>query len=279
MTNRRSSSPKTPKKAGPNSARFGEDTLDAAGFLLGALGTSKSHEKKAFADRGLALLALLGNGDEAAVPGLLDGEDDDADLFALLLRQKYLAEIEEGHDEAALRIAERMIDLGTLGDIARQDAARAAIGIDDIDCAIGHLRIAARVCPASRRAFHYAHLGSLLRFFGQLDQAIDAFSKAIRWATEDRDIYKAQHALAEVARGRSHADLQQLRSSLENDERMKAYALWILGELCVVLGDTESGAEYLRQFLSRQISAPRAKALSLKGEVAHAYALLEQIST
>jgi tetratricopeptide (TPR) repeat protein len=171
-----------------------------------------------------------------------------------------------------------MVDLGTLGDVARQDAARAALGVDDIDAAIGHLRIAARVCPPDRRAFHYAHLGTLLRFDGQMDQAIEAFKKAIRWATEDRDLYLAQQTLAEVALGHTTVDLEGLRERLGNDDPMKAYSLWILGELCLVLGDTESGATYLRRFLSRQTDAPRAKTLALKGEVAHASALLRQIS-
>jgi tetratricopeptide (TPR) repeat protein len=171
-----------------------------------------------------------------------------------------------------------MIDLGTLGDVARQDAARAAVGVDDIDAAIGHLRIAARVCPAGRRAFHYAHLGSLLRFDGQTEQAIEAFSRANRWATEDRDLYQAQQALAEAAHGRTTADLAELRTRLEKSAPQKAYCLWVLGELCVLLGDPIEGAEYLRRFLERQESAPRAKILSLKSEVAHANALLEEIS-
>lgn len=249
------------------------EALDASDCLLRALGSQASEQKRLYAERGLGLL----NGGPG-IAGELAEDEEDYELMALLLRQKYLADIEEGNDEGALRVAEQMVALGTLGDIARQDAARAALGVDDIAGAIGHLRIAARVCPPDRRAFHYAHLGTLLRFDGQMDQAIEAFQKAIRWATEDRDLYLAQQALAEVALGHTSADLEALRVRLENDDPMKAYALWILGELCVVLGDTESGATYLRRFLSRQTGAPRAKALALKGEVSHASALLRQIS-
>ena len=249
------------------------DALDASNCLLRALRSQAPEQKRHFAEQGLRLL----NGGPG-IAGEPAEDEEDYELMALLLRQKYLAEIEEGHDEVALRVAEQMVQLGTLGDVARQDAARAALGVDDIDAAIGHLRIAARVCPPDRRAFHFAHLGTLLRFDGQMDQAIEAFKKAIRWATEDRDLYLAQQALTEVALGRTTADLEELRERLENDDPMKAYSLWILGELCVVLGDTESGAIYLRRFLSRQTGAPRAKALALKGEVAHASALLRQIS-
>jgi tetratricopeptide (TPR) repeat protein len=223
-------------------------------------------------------LSLLGGGPGIGGAPAQEQEGDDNEMRALLLRQKYLAAIELGEDQTALRAAEQMIELGTLGDIARQDAARAALGIDEIDAAIGHLRIAARVSPPDRRAFHYAHLGSLLRFDGQTEEAIHAFTKASRWATEDRDLYQAQQALAEAAQGRTEKDLEDLRSRLEDHDPMKAYSLWILGELCLVLGDTESGATYLKRFLSRQDQVPRAKSLALKGEVAHASELLRQIS-
>lgn len=267
-----------PPPAGPTQGAEEAQTLaseakDAADCLLKALGTKSAEEKRRFADQGLRLI----NGGPG-IGGEPAGDEEDYEMMALLLRQKYLAEIEEGNDRAALRVAEQMVELGTLGDVARQDAARAALGVDDLDAAIGHLRIAARVCPPDRRAFHYAHLGTLLRFDGQVDQAIEAFKKAIRWATEDRDLYLAQQALAEVALGRTTADLEGLRERLESDDPMKAYSLWVLGELCLVLGDTESGATYLKRFLSRQTDAPRAKALALKGEVAHASALLRQIS-
>lgn len=251
------------------------EAQDPSGFLLLALSTRSPDQKRYFARSGLELLKK-GPG-IAGLPSTLDDEDDD-ELVALLLRQIYLAELEEGNDEAALRLAEQMVDLGTLGDVARQDAARAAVATGDIDVAIGHLRIAARVCPAGRRAFHYAHLGSLLRFDGKIEEAVEAFHKARHWATEDRDLYRAQLALAEAAAGRTNADLQELRDCLENEAEQKAYALWVLGELCVLLGDPARGSDYLQQFLERQKSAPRAKSLSLRGEVEHASALLKEIS-
>lgn len=266
--------PRTRPTPGASEAQtLASEAKDAADCLLQALGTKSPEEKRRFADQGLGLL----NGGPG-IGGEPARDEEDYELMALLLRQKYLAEIEEGNDSAALRVAEQMVELGTLGDVARQDAARAALGVDDLDAAIGHLRIAARVCPPDRRAFHFAHLGTLLRFDGQVDQAVEAFKKAIRWATEDRDLYLAQQALAEVALGHTTADLEGLRERLEGDDPMKAYSLWVLGELCLVLGDTESGATYLKRFLSRQTGAPRAKALALKGEVAHASALLRQIS-
>jgi tetratricopeptide (TPR) repeat protein len=273
------------KPGSPNSVvqkrpqRSGEppdgDACDAATYLLRALGAESGEQKRHHAQLGLA---LLGGGPGIAGAPADDKDSDDNEFHALLLRQVYLADIEEGADRHALQVAEQMIHLGTLGDIARQDAARAALGLGDVDVAIGHLEIATRVCPVSRRAFHYGHLGSLLRFDGQIARAIEAFSNAMRWASEDRTLYRAQQALAEVATGTRHPDLNELRRALEHDETPKAYSLWILGELCLLLDDKESAANYLVQFLSRQAKVPRAKSLALGPEIAHAQALLKKMS-
>lgn len=236
---------------------------DPAGFLLKALGATDPPQKRSFAEQGLHAL---------------DRENDDLEMYGLLLRQIYLADIEEGHDEDALQIASELIDLGTLGEVARQDAARAALAARDVSTAIGHLRIAARVCPPGRRAFHYGHLGALLRFDGQADQAEDAFAKALQWATEHRKLYEAQRALAQAQAGKSVTGLTELREALEDDERLPVYALWILGELCLLLGEVVDGRQYLEQFLARQEGVSRAKSLALQGEIAHATALLERLS-
>ncbi len=233
--------------------------MDASAYLLRALDTRDPEQKKFFAQKGLSLF-----------------EDDD-ELNGLLQRQLYLAELEQGHDHEALAIAAKMIELGMLGDLARQDAARAAIAINDVDAAIGHLRVAARVCPAARRAFHYGHLGALLRFAGRPEEAVQAFIRANRWATEDRHLYQAAQALAEADAGKLGTDFEALRDSLEA-QKLKAYSLWMLGELCLLSGDPEAGAIYLKRFIDRQHDASRAQCLSLRGEIAHAEALLRKIS-
>lgn len=265
-----SASPKEAKSPGIALARprqrnpTGERLLTPTDDLFRALAASDLNEKRAAAEAGLERFEATG--------------DDDEELKALLLRQLYLVELEGGEIEEAYEIAVCMVDLEALGDIARQDAARAALALGRFDDALGHLRVAARVCPPSRRAFHYAHLGSLLRFSGQLESAIEAFGKAGRWATEDRTLVLAQKALAERAAGHVTDDLRALRNQLEAQVERKAYSLWILGELSVILGEERAAAQYLRQFLDRLEGAPRAKSLSLQGEIAHAQKLLAQIS-
>ncbi|OQX66846.1 MAG: hypothetical protein B6A08_18310 [Sorangiineae bacterium NIC37A_2] len=152
-------------------------------WLKKALDARSAAEKEEFALLGLRAL------DRA--------EEDDEELRALLLKQSYDALMAMGQTRDALERAEEIIDLGPLGDVARHDAARAAAALGEIEVAADHLRIAAKVAPEERRAFHFGTLGALLRFAGLAEDAREAFKKAERWADADRAIYRAQRALAE----------------------------------------------------------------------------------
>ena len=55
-----------------------------------------------------------------------------------------------GVSSEALDIAVQLIQLQVLADVAHQDAARACQALGDVERAMGHLRLAARSCPASR---------------------------------------------------------------------------------------------------------------------------------
>jgi len=235
----------------------------SADYLARALRAKLPSERRALAEAGLVRLE--------------QEDDEDPEMEALLLRHVYLAELEEGDLAAALGTAEDMIDLGALGDIARQDAARVAAALGAVDVAAAHLRIATDICPPERRAFHLATLGALLRFAGRLDEAVPVLERAAALAKKDRWLYLAQWALAEKAAGREPTwDLADVRRGLEGAASQQGYALWVLGELCAVLGDRKAKARYLKSFLGRLEGAPRAKALALAGEVAHAKVLLAQ---
>jgi len=255
------------RRAGPGGSSDGSRRPKSArretsGDYLGrALRAQSSSQRRALAEAGLVRL---------------DQEDDeDPEMEALLLRQIYLADLEEGDLEGALETATEMVELAALGDIARQDAARAAAALGEVDVAAAHLRIAAEVCPRERRAFHLATLGSLLRFAGRTAEAVPVFETAADCAQKDRLLYLGQWALAEQAAGRKPTlNLEELRRDLEEAPSQKGYALWVLGELCAALGDDKAGARYLTRFLGRLEGAPRAKALALAGEVAHAKSLL-----
>lgn len=96
----------------------------------------------------------------------------------MLLRQLYLTHFEERRFARAVEVAEQMILLAVLPDVAHQDAARALQAAGDAEGAAGHLRLAARISPAARKAFHWWTLGSVYFLAGRYPRLIVAPSPA-----------------------------------------------------------------------------------------------------
>lgn len=236
-----------------------QEAADSATWLARAIKAEAPADKRAFALRGLAV-----------------NEDDD-ELDCLLRRQLYLAALEEDRYDEALELAEQIIEKGELGDVARQDAARACLLLGDVEAAIGHLRIAARVSPPSRRAFHDFCLGSLLYLEGRPDDAIPAISRAARWSTTQKPLYEALLGLAQQAAGRGEPDLEHLRDQLEDAPCSSGYGELVLGELCAHLGDKATAQRLLRGFVERVAQSRRAKTLTLAAELEHATDLLRKL--
>lgn len=195
----------------------------------------------------------------------------------MLLRQLYLSHMEAQRFQDAHSVAEQMIALDVMPDVARQDAARACLGLGERDRALEHLRIASRVGPASRRAFHLWTLGSVLYLAGRHREAIGALSRAARWGTTDRPLYQAQLALSRLASGESVGELQLLRERLAEAPCGQGYGQFVLGEIAYELGDMVSAREYLRGFVKRSTSGRVALAVALEGEIARARLLLSRI--
>jgi tetratricopeptide (TPR) repeat protein len=143
-----------------------------------------------------------------AKQGLAARSPLDKTTQAMLLRQLYLSHYEAKRFAAALDVALQAIELGVLGDVLHQDAARAALAVDDVDAAVSHLRIAARRGPASRRPFHLWTLGSTLFMAHRYAEAVSALERAVRWGTRDKPLYRAHLALVRVASGEHVAELQ-----------------------------------------------------------------------
>src|SRR5204863_9328911 len=133
-----------------------------------------------------------------------------------LMRQLYLAHMAARRFEQALAVSQQMIEIGVMPDVAQQDAARACLGLDRPDAAVEHLRIASRVGPASRRAFHLWTLGSTLYLLSRNREAAGALARALRWGTTAKPLYGAQLALARHASG----DSSQARQFPELRERL-----------------------------------------------------------
>lgn len=209
--------------------------------------------------------------------GLDQGEKVDPTIRAMLLRQLYLAAMERRHFSEAQDLAHEMLCLAVLPDSAHQDAARACLGQKDVDGAVHHLRLAARLGPASRRAFHLSMLGSLLYLNGRANEALPVLRLAARWSTTDKAICRAQLLIAEIeakAPGATaqelHSELAHLREAIETASHHRGYGQFVLGELCVLLGDYQSATGYLEEFLERVTQGRVAQQATLLAEIRRA---------
>jgi pentatricopeptide repeat protein len=195
----------------------------------------------------------------------------------LLLRQLYLAHMEAGRFEDARSVAEQMVETGVLPDVARQDAARACLGVGATEEAVEHLRIASRVAPASRRAFHLWTLGSALYLTGRTREAAGILARAARWGTTAKPLYLAQLALARVASGDDAVRLEEHREQLEAAACGQGYGQFVLGEMAVLQRDFPAAKRYLTGFVRRTTTGRVALAVGLSAEIEHARRLLRQI--
>jgi hypothetical protein len=213
--------------------------------------------------------------------GLDQGGPIDPTTRAMLLRQLYLAAMERRKFSEARDLAHEMIALGAVADAAHQDAARACVGQKDVDSAIRHLRLAARLGPPSRRAFHLSMLGALLYLNGRATESLHPLRLAARWSTTDKAICRAQLLLAEIEAKQldihdPHAlqELSEAREELEISSHQRGYGEFLLGELCALLNDSVGAREYLESFLARTASGRVALQVALQAETRRAKWLL-----
>ena len=212
--------------------------------------------------------------------GLAHGAPLDHTTRVLLLRQLYLSHMEGRRFDEALSTAEQMLETSVMPDVARQDAARACLGLGDREKAIEHLRIGSRVSPPARRAFHLWTLGTVLYLEERYTDACGALSRAARWGTTDKPLYLAGLGLARLAAGDdvSQDELAGLRERLSDAPCGQGYGQFVLGELCVALGDDAGGVRYLRAFLKRVTGGRVALQVSLSGEIKRSKQLIRRAS-
>jgi tetratricopeptide (TPR) repeat protein len=211
--------------------------------------------------------------------GLASGTGLDRETRALLLRQLYLSHMEARRFAEALQAAEQMILADVMPDVARQDAARACLGLGERERAVEHLRLASRVSPPARRAFHLWTLGSILYLMGHYREGAGALMRASRWGTTEKPLYLAQAALARHAAGESGTELASHRERLADAPCGQGYGQFVLGELAFQTGDFAAARHYLRLFIKRTTSGRVALEVALSGEIAHSRRLLRAMRT
>ena len=195
----------------------------------------------------------------------------------MLLRQLYLAFYASGHFERAYDIASSALELRVLEDVVQQDCARAKHAAGDIEGAIGHLRLAARQAPASRRAFHWWTLGSLLYLERRYEDAIAALVRAARWGTRDKPLYQGHLLLAKIAAGMKTRGVNQAISRLASCAAGQGYGRFVLGHLAYHAGRLEEANAWLTSFVDRTQRGHAAMSTALRGEVAMARNTLDDV--
>ena len=200
--------------------------------------------------------------------GLASRKRLDTTTQSMLMRQLYLAHYEERRFDKALAVAQQNIELCVLPDVAHQDAARAAQALGDVDAAAGHLRLAARVGPAKRRAFHWWTLGSVYFLAGRHHDAVSALTRAARWGTTDKPLYQGHLALARCAGGEQVPDLPDLIARLAAVPAGQGYGRFVLGHLAHHDQRWDEAKRYLEAFVARSEGGRAALALALAGEIA-----------
>jgi len=210
--------------------------------------------------------------------GLASRASLDRTTHAMLLRQLYLSLYEGRHFEKAHSVALQALELDVLPDVLNQDAARAALANGELEAALAHLRAAARRGPASRRPFHLWTLGSTLFLAQRYAEATAALSRAARWATNDRPLYRAHLALARIAAGERVGGLQETINALAEAPCGQGYGRFVLGHLAYAAGEWAAARRYLEAFLKRTQASRPALGIALEAEVRMAQATLQKIS-
>jgi len=202
-----------------------------------------------------------------ALQGLSAAEQLDTTTHAMLLRQLCVAHFERGQFARAAEIALQAAELGVLADVMHQDAARALHAAGDVDAAIAQLRLAARVGPSSRRAFHDWTLGSMLFVAGRHAEAISALERAARWGTTDKPLYQGHLALAKCRAGEPVHELGALIERLASCPAGRGYGRFVLGQLAFEGARYAEARRYLEAFVQRTEHARRPMSVALAGEL------------
>lgn len=251
----RSKEPKRGRVAPPRP----HTTLSAEDLLQRAIAAITARARRMWARRGLSLRSL------------------DRTTQALLLRQLYLSFFEDRRFDKAVEISEQLVTLDVLPDVAHQDAARAKQALGDVEGAAQHLRMAARVGPPNRRAFHFWTLGSLYFLAGRLVEAVAALQRAARWGTTDKPLYQAHLALVRCAEGVPVDDLEGTIDRLADAPSAQGYGRFILGHLLYHAKRPVEARRHLEAFIKRTTTGRLAMAIALDAEVARARETLAEI--
>lgn len=204
------------------------------------------------------------------------GDDIDPDIQLLLLRQLYLAHLDEEDWSSALSIANQMVRVGPMKDVAHHDRGRVHIARGELKQAIEAQRLASRHAPPQRRSFHTFALAQFQHFAGESDASLRTLERALRWSHRDRPLVRAFRAYVELETDRVPESLEATRRALNASPMRDGYGQFVLGMIAWHLGDKRMATVHLRAFLRKNASAEKAKAATLREELKRARQVLSE---
>ena len=120
----------------------------------------------------------------------------------------------------------------------------------------------------------------MLYFAGRHGEAIGALSRAARWGTTDKPLYRGQLVLARLSAGEPADTIGHVgaaRERLEEAPCGQGYGQFVLGELAYHEGDWLAAERYLTAFLRRTSGGRVALEVALAAEIARSRRLIRQI--
>ena len=244
----------------PKQTRAAREIEEPADCLAAALRARSSTSRAAWARRGLARA----------------GDEIDPDIQLLLLRQLYLAHLDDESFDEALSIADQLTLVGPMKDIAHHDRGRIYVARGELRKAVEAQRLAARHAPPSRRSFHTLALAQAQHFAGDSESSLRTLERALRWSLSDRPLVRGFRAYVELETDRVPEGLEATRRALNASPMREGYGQFVLGMIAWHLGDKRMATVHLRVFLRRNASAEKAKAATLREEMKRACKVLAE---
>lgn len=201
----------------------------------------------------------------------------DPSTQALLLRKLAIARFEAGRYADALEIAQRMVASGAHLELGHHEAARAHAALGEHQRAAESDRLAARAADADQRAFFWWSSATHLEHAGEVEPALDALRRGLRWANEGtRALLRGHAAAIQLGRGQAVRQVSTLLAELGASSHRDGYGRYLMGRIAHELGD-RTAAAHLRAFLRRHASSDAATRKTLEWELRDAERRLHRL--
>lgn len=215
-----------------------------------------------------------------AEKGLRDASEKvDPETMLLLLREIYRSHFYAGRLRSAHAVARKMVRMGVATEIAHVDLGRVCLSLGWWTRAAQAYRIAARNAPARRRAMHWSSAAIALHHGGDLEGALGALERAVRWSLGTKPLHRAYIALVRLDGGATADQLEGLPECIADLEVARCgegFGRYVLGLLYAATGDDARARTSLRTFVKRNVGDPM-RAHTLAAEIKRARATLRSI--